>query len=122
MGRSEYKKSLSPRRGQEAVRSFPHVQTTCRDWYANMHVSCKHTACPEGLSKGGIPSPVPGVFRVFAVWKKHSQEDEHEEAPNPPKWICPPTAHGSPLGQGKGTLAATPPWQDPPEVMLRRFI
>lgn len=112
------------RRGQEAVRTFPWVQMPCRDWYTNTHVTCMHTACPKGLSEAGIPCPVPGIFRVFTVWKRHSQEDEHEEETNPPKQIYALTPHGSRPGQGKGLMAATtpPPRQDPPGLMPRRFI
>lgn len=110
------------RGGQEAARTFPWVQMPCRDWYANTHVTYMHTACPKGLSEAGIPRPVPGIFRVFTVWKRHSQEDEREEETNPPKQTYPPTVPGSRPGQGKGLTAATTPWEDPSGLMPRRLI
>ena len=82
-----------------------------------------HTACPQGLSEAGLPCPVPGIFRVFAVWKRHSQEDECEEETNPPKQMYPtPMTHGTWPGQGKGLTAATTSWEDPPGLIPRSFI
>lgn len=122
MGRIQESPAPPLRRGQEAVRTFLWVQTPCRDWYANTYVTYMHTPCPKGLSEAGIPCPVPGIFRVFAVWKRHSQEDECEEETNPPKQTHPPTAHGSQPGQGKGLTAATTPWEDAPGLMRRKFV
>lgn len=119
LGRRErggYQKALPPiKGGQKAVRTFAWVHSLCRNCYTNTHVTHMHRPHPKGQHEAEVPCPVPGILRVFTVWKKHSGEDECEEETSPlpqkPQTSL-PKAHGSTPGQGKGPL----------EGSLRRLI
>lgn len=120
LGTRGTKESSTPQQEEDRKLLGPSPGSKCHAGLGTQHHTHAHTM-PKGLSQAGTPCPVPEIFRIFAVWKRHGQEDECEEETNPPRHT-PQNGTWGPARMGKGLTAATTPWEDPPGLVLRRLI